>query len=136
MESEFVGVSQNDDCRMAAVLSATALEHHPLSTFMWGNKKSLWTEPLEKGIPIRERIMQHWTSFYSASCMNLVVMGGESLDVLEEYVTEDFGSVRNKLTASSCVCLGPHHLGWHTSAVPSTWHVSGTTCSASMAFCD
>lgn len=103
MESEFVGVSQNDDCRMSAVLSATALEQHPLSTFMWGNKRSLWSEPLERGTAIRERILQHWKSFYSASCMNLVVMGGESLDVLEEYVTEDFGPVRYPLPV---LCVG------------------------------
>jgi hypothetical protein len=60
---------------------------------MWGNKKSLWTEPLEQGVAIRDRIMQHWESFYSASCMNLVVLGGESLDELEQFVTEDFGPV-------------------------------------------
>lgn len=100
VESEFVGVLQNDQCRMAAVMSATARQDHPLSTFMWGNKQSLWTEPLEQGIAIRERILQHWKSFYSASCMNLVVMGGESLDLLEQYVREEFGAV--------CISLCTH----------------------------
>jgi secreted Zn-dependent insulinase-like peptidase len=103
VESEFVGVSQDDDCRMGAVLSATARAQHPLSTFMWGNKKSLWTEPLEQGLPIRERILQHWKSFYSASCMNLVVMGGESLDDLQGYITEEFGAVCATPTPSVCL---------------------------------
>jgi nardilysin len=94
VESEFVGVRQNDDCRMAAIMSATAQQGHPLRTFMWGNKESLWARPLHAGTHIRDRIVAHWRNFYSASCMKLVVLGGESLDVLQQWITEDFEAVR------------------------------------------
>lgn len=94
VDSEFVGVSQNDSCRLSAVLTATAAAGHPLATFMWGNKLSLYTRPLQAGIAIRERLMQHYRSYYSASCMCLAVLGGQSLEELQACVEDVFGPVR------------------------------------------
>lgn len=94
VDSEFVGVSQNDSCRLSAVQTATARRGHPLATFMWGNKKSLYTVPLQQGIPIRDRLMQHYRQHYSASCMCLAVLGGESVAELQACVEDVFGTVR------------------------------------------
>lgn len=93
VDSEFVGVSQNDSCRLSALQTATAQPGHPLATFMWGNKRSLYTEPLQQGIAIRDRLMQHYRQYYSASCMCLAVLGGQSLPELKDWVQDIFGSV-------------------------------------------
>lgn len=94
VDSEFVGVNQNDSCRLSAVAAATAQAGHPLATFMWGNKRSLYTVPLQQGIAIRDRIMQHYRRHYSASCMCLTVLGGHTLAELQAWVEELFGPVR------------------------------------------
>jgi hypothetical protein len=77
---------------MSAALAATAQPEHPLSTFSWGASRGVWKAPLEQSISARDTILQH-LELYSASLTNLVVLGGESLDVLEQYVTEYFGMV-------------------------------------------
>lgn len=102
MDSEFVGVSQNDSCRLSAVQTATAQSGHPVATFMWGNKKSLYTVPLQQGIAIRDRLMQHYRQYYSASCMCLAVLGGESLGELQACVEEIFGPVRCRSRHARC----------------------------------
>ena len=94
VDSEFTGVQQDDQCRLIAAMSSMAKAGHPLRTFMWGNKRSLWTEPKEKGIAVRERIVEHYKRHYSASRMRLVLISGQPLDLLQEWTEELFAPVR------------------------------------------
>eukprot|EP00892_Ulva_mutabilis_P011819 jgi/Ulvmu1/9009/UM005_0100.1 len=119
VDSEFVGVSQNDSCRLSAVTTAAARPGHPLGTFMWGNKRSLYTQPLEQGIPIRDRIMAHYREHYSASRMCLAVLGGHTLDELQAWVQELFAPIENKgLQPLSIADRGPPFAGARAHLVP------------------
>jgi hypothetical protein len=110
VECEFGGLYQDDECRMAAALAATAQPEHPLNTFSWGASRGVWKAPQEQSIAVRDIVLRH-LELYSASLMNLVVLGGESLDVLEEYVTEYFGPVCIFTAfAVPTLCISPHYV--------------------------
>jgi secreted Zn-dependent insulinase-like peptidase len=94
VDSEFTGVQQDDQCRLLGAMSEMVKHDHPLRTFMWGNKRSLWEEPLKAGINVRDRIVEHYKQQYSASRMRLVILSGQSLDILQHWTEELFGEVR------------------------------------------
>ncbi|KAJ1422926.1 Peptidase M16, zinc-binding site [Sesbania bispinosa] len=93
VDSEFNQVLQSDACRLQQLQCHTAAPNHPLNRFFWGNKKSL-VDAMEKGINLREQIFRLYKDYYHGGLMKLVVIGGESLDVLESWVVELFGSVK------------------------------------------
>ncbi|GMH33878.1 hypothetical protein BSKO_01712 [Bryopsis sp. KO-2023] len=93
VDSEFSSVLQDDDCRGYQLLFHTCKRGHLYDRFQWGNKKSLWTEPREKGLDIRSELMKHYKNEYGAERMSLVVLGGESLETLETWVKEMFEAV-------------------------------------------
>ncbi|XP_030963559.1 nardilysin-like [Quercus lobata] len=93
VDSEFNQVQQNDACRLQQLQCHTAAPGHPLKRFFWGNKKSL-VDAMEKGINLREQILKLYRDYYHGGIMKLVVIGGESLDVLESWVKELFGNVK------------------------------------------
>ncbi|GAX76258.1 hypothetical protein CEUSTIGMA_g3702.t1 [Chlamydomonas eustigma] len=90
VDSEFSGVLQVDGCRVSQLICHTAEEGHIYRSFSWGNKKSLWDEPREAGINIRDQIFQHYNQHYSAERMSLVVLGGDPLDDLQGLCEETF----------------------------------------------
>ncbi|XP_027334300.1 nardilysin-like [Abrus precatorius] len=92
VDSEFNQVLQSDACRLQQIQCHTATLNHPLNRFFWGNKKSL-VDAMEKGINLREQILKLCKDYYHGGLMRLVVIGGESLDVLESWVVELFGVV-------------------------------------------
>jgi nardilysin len=63
------------------------------SKFSWGNKRSLWDQPAAAGIDVPARLQQYYKQQYSAERMALVVLGGQPLEELEEWVGELFGGV-------------------------------------------
>ena len=85
VDSEFTGVQQADQCRLLGAMSHMVREGHPLHTFMWGNKRSLWDSPHEAGIDVRARIIEHYRQQYSSSRMRLVMLSGHSLDELQQW---------------------------------------------------
>ncbi|XP_050368323.1 nardilysin-like [Argentina anserina] len=93
VDSEFNQALQNDACRLEQLLCHTASPGHPFNRFAWGNKKSL-SDAMEKGINLREQILKLYRDYYHGGLMKLVVIGGESLDVLENWVLELFGNVK------------------------------------------
>ncbi|KAK7305523.1 hypothetical protein VNO77_43429 [Canavalia gladiata] len=93
VDSEFNQVLQSDACRLQQLQCHTSALNHPLNRFFWGNKKSL-VEAMEKGINLREQILKLYMNYYHGGLMKLVVIGGESLDVLESWVVELFGAVK------------------------------------------
>ncbi|XP_004300711.1 PREDICTED: insulin-degrading enzyme-like [Fragaria vesca subsp. vesca] len=93
IDSEFNRVLQNDFCRLEQLQGHTATPGHPFNNFSRGNKRSL-DDAREKGINLRQQIMQMYTDYYHGGLMKLVVIGGESLDILEQWVLELFGDVK------------------------------------------
>ncbi|KAK8980390.1 hypothetical protein V6N11_028951 [Hibiscus sabdariffa] len=58
-----------------------------------GNKKSL-VDAAERGIDLRKQILELYKDYYHGGLMKLVVIGGESLDVLQQWVVELFSGVK------------------------------------------
>ncbi|KAM7259044.1 hypothetical protein ACFE04_014785 [Oxalis oulophora] len=93
VDSEFNQVLQNDACRLQQLQCCTSATDHPFNRFSWGNKKSL-VDAMEKGVNLREQILKMYKEYYHGGLMKLVVIGGESLDILEGWVVELFSDVR------------------------------------------
>eukprot|EP00884_Botryococcus_braunii_P020235 jgi/Botrbrau1/6896/Bobra.67_3s0015.1 len=93
VENEFLGVIQSDSTRLSQVRCHTARDSHLYRKFSWGNRRSLYDEPLAKGVDIRQQIMEYYKGHYSAERMSLVLLGGESLDTLEAWARELFSAV-------------------------------------------
>ncbi|KAJ0979208.1 hypothetical protein J5N97_014682 [Dioscorea zingiberensis] len=94
VDSEFNQVLQSDSCRLLQLHCHTAVPNHPFNRFYWGNKKSL-VDAMESGVNLREEILQLYQQNYHGGVMKLVVIGGESLDILEDWVTELFSNVKS-----------------------------------------
>eukprot|EP01097_Dermamoeba_algensis_P003109 TRINITY_DN2256_c0_g1_i4.p1 TRINITY_DN2256_c0_g1~~TRINITY_DN2256_c0_g1_i4.p1 ORF type:complete len:845 (-),score=222.00 TRINITY_DN2256_c0_g1_i4:219-2753(-) len=69
---------------------------YPFHRFKTGNIESLVTIPKARGIDVQQRLVQFFNTYYSANIMNLVVLGNESLPILEGYVKEHFSNIPNK----------------------------------------
>lgn len=93
VDSEFNQVLQSDACRLQQLQCHTSSPGHPFNRFFWGNKKSL-VDAMEKGIDLRKQILNLYKDYYHGGLMRLVVIGGESLDVLENWVVELFGNIK------------------------------------------
>ncbi|CDY54887.1 BnaA10g27980D [Brassica napus] len=94
VDSEFNQAIQNDACRLQQLQCHTSTKGHPLNRFAWGNKKSL-SGAMENGVDLRECIVKLYKEYYHGGLMKLVVIGGEPLDLLESWVVELFGDVKN-----------------------------------------
>ncbi|CAB4312356.1 unnamed protein product [Prunus armeniaca] len=93
VDSEFNQVLQNESCRLEQFHCHMAAPGHPFNKFFWGNKKSL-VDAMENGINLREQILKLYRDYYHGGLMKLVVIGGESLDILEDWVVELFSNVK------------------------------------------
>lgn len=93
VDSEFNQALQSDSCRLQQLQCHTSTPDHPFNRFFWGNKKSL-TDAMEKGINLREQILKLYNENCHAGLMKLVVIGGETLDILENWVCELFSGVQ------------------------------------------
>ncbi|KAK1270924.1 Zinc-metallopeptidase, peroxisomal [Acorus gramineus] len=93
VDSEFNQALQSDSCRLLQLQCHTSPPGHPFNRFFWGNKKSL-ADAIEKGVNLREEILQLYRENYYGGIMKLVIIGGESLDILEDWVLELFSNVR------------------------------------------
>ncbi|KAK9065982.1 hypothetical protein SSX86_015384 [Deinandra increscens subsp. villosa] len=105
VDSEFNQALQNDACRLQQLQCHTAAPGHAFNQFFWGNKKSL-VDAMENGINLRDQIFKLYNEFYHGGLLKLVVIGGESLDVLESWVLELFSKVKNSNASKSEVKPG------------------------------
>ncbi|KAF3492688.1 hypothetical protein DY000_02058133 [Brassica cretica] len=94
VDSEFNQALQNDACRLQQFQCYTSAKGHPFNRFSWGNKKSL-CGAMENGVDLRECIVKLYKEYYHGGLMKLVVIGGESLDMLESWVVELFADVKS-----------------------------------------
>lgn len=87
---------QSDLWRLMQLNKSLSNPEHPYNHFSTGNLQTLKEEPLQRGVEIRNEFMKFYDKHYSANRMKLVVLGRESLDQLEQWVSELFANVNNK----------------------------------------
>ncbi|CAN7139118.1 unnamed protein product [Brassica rapa subsp. narinosa] len=95
VDSEFNQALQNDACRLQQLQCHTSTKGHPLNRFAWGSNKKSLSGAMENGVDLRECIVKLYKEYYHGGLMKLVVIGGEPLDLLEIWVAELFGDVKN-----------------------------------------
>lgn len=86
---------QNDLWRLHQLDRSLSNPKHPISKFSTGNLETLEENPNSQNINVRDRLIQFYKEHYSANLMKVVVIGRESLDQLQEWVTEKFSAVPN-----------------------------------------
>ena len=87
---------QSDMWRLSQLAKSLSNPKHPYHHFSTGNLKTLKEDPEKRGVKIRDEFISFYEKHYSANRMKLVVLGRESLDDLEDWVTELFSEVENK----------------------------------------
>ncbi|XP_011632645.1 insulin-degrading enzyme-like, partial [Pogonomyrmex barbatus] len=88
----------NDGSRLEQFNRSSARSNHPFSKFNVGNRETLDIIPNQKGINVRDRLLEFYGKYYSANLMTLCVLGKESLDELENMIVNLFSEVPNKET--------------------------------------
>ncbi|KAF6165843.1 hypothetical protein GIB67_012740 [Kingdonia uniflora] len=94
VHSEFNGILQYDILRLNQVAFHTAASCHPLNRFTWGNKKSLMDDVKENKIDIHKEVIRFYDKNYDSASMKLVVIGGETLNILQGWVMNLFSDVK------------------------------------------
>jgi insulysin len=87
---------QSDQWRLNQLEKSLSNKNHPYCHFSTGNLEVLKTDPEARGIDVRAKFMDFHDSHYSANRMKLVILGRESLDVLEGWAADLFAGVINK----------------------------------------
>jgi len=90
VDSEYQLKIKDDSRREWDVLRELANPEHPFSQFSVGNLDTL-ANPEDN--PIREDLITFYQKYYTADRMNLVVLGSQPLDKLEEDVSTRFADV-------------------------------------------
>ncbi|KAH0555669.1 hypothetical protein GP486_006386 [Trichoglossum hirsutum] len=96
VDSENKNNLQSDSRRLLQVGKSLSNPDHHYCRFSTGNLETLRDNPKERGIDVRDEFMKFHDREYSANRMKLVVLGRESLDVLESWVVGMFWAVPNK----------------------------------------
>lgn len=87
---------QNDTWRLHQLEKSLSNPKHPYCHFSTGNLDVLKIEPESRGINVRDKFIEFHDKHYSANRMKLVVLGRESLDVLQKWVETFFSDIVNK----------------------------------------
>ncbi|XP_071421582.1 nardilysin [Pithys albifrons albifrons] len=95
VDSEYQLARPSDTNRKEMLFGSLARPGHPMKKFFWGNADTLKHEPRRNSIDTYTRLREFWQRHYSAHYMTLVVQSRETLDTLEEWVTEIFSEIPN-----------------------------------------
>jgi insulysin len=87
---------QNDTWRLHQLDKSLSNPKHPYCHFSTGNLDVLKTIPEASGINVRDKFIEFHAKHYSANRMKLVILGRESLDVLQDWTVEFFSGIANK----------------------------------------
>ncbi|KAJ5466589.1 hypothetical protein N7539_009545 [Penicillium diatomitis] len=87
---------QSDLWRLMQLNKSLSNPKHPYHHFSTGNLQTLKEDPQKRGLEVRSEFIRFYEKHYSANRTKLVVLGRESLDVLEGWVAELFADVENK----------------------------------------
>ncbi|ABN65739.2 predicted protein, partial [Scheffersomyces stipitis CBS 6054] len=113
---------QNDLWRLYQLDKSNSNPDHPYNGFSTGNYQTLHVEPSERGLNVRDVLLDFYSNSYSSNLMSLVVLGKEDLDTLSAWAIEKFSAVPNKsLTRPNFhgeVILTDKYLGKLTRAKP------------------
>ena len=93
VDTEFIEASCDDDVRVQLLLSHFANVQHPINKFSFGNRKSLITDPLTKGLNVRHKLVEFFNHYYKPENIVVVVQSQESLSNLEEWTVNVFSEV-------------------------------------------
>ncbi|CAF4060738.1 unnamed protein product, partial [Adineta steineri] len=96
VNSEYEGDLSNDVWRVLQLEKSTSDPQHPYSQFAIGNSESLRTTPKQRGIDIRQVLLDFYTAEYSSNRMSLAVLSNQPLDELQSLVMKSFNDVPNK----------------------------------------
>ena len=80
----------NHSRRIRQILKVSAINDTPFSKFSTGNLQTLNHES------IRSDLIEFFENNYSSNLMKLVMLGNESIDVLEKQAEEYFEGIKNK----------------------------------------
>ncbi|KAJ6224009.1 hypothetical protein RDWZM_002554 [Blomia tropicalis] len=94
VDTEFIESSSDDDCRLDLLLAHIAKPDHPMSTFLWGNRRSLIDDTNAKGLDIRKMLVDFYETHYQPQNIVVVVQAQESLDSMSEWVDNIFSKVK------------------------------------------
>lgn len=95
VNSEYLNNLSNDYRRFCQLQAALSNEMHPYCHFGTGNSETLGTIPTDRGIDIRQVLIDFYKQHYSANLMKLVVYGKDTLDELQKMVISKFSAVPN-----------------------------------------
>ncbi|KAJ5649213.1 Peptidase M16 core [Penicillium longicatenatum] len=87
---------QSDLWRLMQLNKSLSNPKHPYHHFSTGNLQTLKEDPQKRGLEVRSEFIRFYEKHYSANRAKLVVLGRESLDTLEQWVSELFADVENK----------------------------------------
>ncbi|KAH7350004.1 insulin-degrading enzyme [Plectosphaerella cucumerina] len=92
---------QSDQWRLHQLEKSLSNPNHPYCHFSTGNFEVLKTQPESRGLNVRDKFMEFHAKHYSANRMKLVILGRESLDVLEKWAADFFSAVPDKNLAQN-----------------------------------
>lgn len=95
VDSESTNYLQDDYWRVNQAQRALGNPRHPHHRFGVGNLHTLSVAPKERGIDVRQALLDFHAQHYSANLMRLVVYGAEDVDTLARWVRELFAAIRN-----------------------------------------
>ncbi len=75
MNSEYEGNLFKDSWRISQLEKSTSDSQHPYSGFAIGNTESLRTTPKQRGVDIRQVLLDFHQAEYSSNRMSLAVLG-------------------------------------------------------------
>ncbi|CAF4452269.1 unnamed protein product [Rotaria sp. Silwood2] len=96
VNSEYEANLFKDTWRISQLEKSTSDPKHPYSGFSLGNTESLRIIPKQRGIDIRQALLDFQKTEYSSNRMSLAVLGNQSLDELQSFVIKSFKEVQNK----------------------------------------
>jgi insulysin len=107
VDSEHKKNLQSDAWRAFQLDKSLSDPNHPYSHFGTGNAKTLWDDPRNRGMDVRDELLKFHDRYYSANVMKLVVLGRESVDTLTQWAVDKFSGVRNKGLAAPTFPANP-----------------------------
>lgn len=96
VSSEFKQYMNDDRFRFYYATQLASERNRVYYRFKCGNVDSLKTIPEKQGINVKERITEHFNTYYSANIMTGSLLGSQSLDELEEMARRYFSPIENK----------------------------------------
>ncbi len=92
VHSEYQARLKDEGRRIWATTKQILNQGHPASRFTVGSEQTLQDRD---GVSVRDKLIEFYKRWYSADIMALTVVGRESLEQLEEWVTQRFSEIPN-----------------------------------------